>query len=265
MTINLKVTILGSGTSTGVPVIGCDCSICHSESSLNHRTRASLMITTPHGEHLVIDTGPDFRCHMLRHGIRRLEHVLYTHTHADHCHGFDDLRAFYFHQRKPVHCYLHKSHIADFKTRFSYAFDPRPTPNSRPQVLTHSFGEEPIQIHFSDFVLEIESVLLPHGLGQTAAFRMGSFIYATDFKNVPENIKKRWRHHITTMVASGVRFQPHPTHSSVPETIALFQDLEVKQGVITHLGHEIDYHRDSVSLPSGVLLAYDGMTIDVKL
>lgn len=223
------------------------------------------MISTPGGNSVVIDTGPDFRMQMLKHQVKSLEHVLYTHTHADHCHGFDDLRAFYFHQRKPVHCHLHERHMDDFKTRFAYAFDPRPTPNSRPQVVLHPFREETFSIALEDLTLDIESALLPHGTGETAAFKIGPFVYATDFKTIPASVRTRWRNQVHTLIASGVRFHPHPTHSSVPETIEIMADLGVRHGIITHLGHEIDYLRDGPALPPGIFLAYDGMTIDVEL
>jgi phosphoribosyl 1,2-cyclic phosphate phosphodiesterase len=265
MTRRMTVTILGSGTSTGVPVIGCPCSICVSPEQRNHRLRASIMITTPEGEHLVVDTGPDFRAQMLTHKVSRLEHVLYTHTHADHCHGFDDLRAFYFHQKSPVLCYLYKDHVEDFKSRFAYAFDPRPTPNSRPQVTIHPFAPGSFTVSMSRRELTVETELLPHGKGVSAAFKIGPFVYATDFKEVPEITREKWRNQVHTMVASGVRFHAHPTHSSVPETIDLMMDLGVQQGIITHLGHEIAYERDNASLPQGMALAYDGMTIDVDL
>ena len=265
MSPSIQVTILGSGTSTGVPVIGCSCPVCMSQDPYNYRTRASIMLSTPMGSHLVIDTGPDFRTQMLRHNVQNLEHVLYTHTHADHCHGFDDLRAFYFHQKKPVHCYLHEEHITDFKTRFAYAFDPRPSLNSRPQVTVTPFRQGVFTVSLPDMTFNVEAWLLPHGQGQSVAFKIGSFVYATDFKTVPEEVRKEWRNRVHTMVASGVRFQSHPTHSSVPETTELMTDLGVRQGLITHLGHEIDYKRDAPKLPCGITLAYDGMKIDAEL
>ena len=265
MTRRLTVTILGSGTSTGVPVIGCPCPICESKNPRNQRLRASIMISTPEGNPLVVDTGPDFRAQMLAHKVSRLEQVLYTHTHADHCHGFDDLRAFYFHQKSPVRCYLFEDHVEDFKARFSYAFDPHPTPNSRPQVDVQAFAAGVFKVPLGSLDLTVETEILPHGQGVSAAFKIGAFVYATDFKEIPENIRKKWRHQVHTMIASGVRFHSHPTHSSLPETLALMADLGVQRGIVTHLGHEIDYERDSASLPPGMALAYDGMTIDVDL
>lgn len=259
MTKGFRVTILGSGTSTGVPIIGCHCSVCTSDLPQNHRTRASIMVSAPGQLPLVVDSGPEFRLQMLRHRVDGIAGVLYTHTHADHCHGFDDLRAFYFHTKEPVDGYLHESHVQDFKSRFAYAFDETPTPNSRPQVRITTFDDRSFQAG----PFEVSPMMLPHGIGETATFRMGRFLYATDFKSVPESIRTLWRGKIDVMVASGVRFHPHPTHSSVPETIALMLDLRVKRGIITHLGHEVEYQRDSLPLPSHIQLAYDGMTIDV--
>jgi len=252
------VTILGSGTSTGVPVVGCDCEVCASKELRNQRLRASILLTDELGRHLVIDTGPDFRAQMLASKVKTLQHVLYTHTHADHCHGFDDLRAFNFRSREPMQLYLAKEHIAYLKEAFKYAFVPTGYEGAVPQVKLHEiFPEQSFRV--LDY--EIDSLLLPHGNSNTLAFRVGSFAYATDFKSfTPAQIAK-WRGKIKTMVASGVHWRQHNSHSTVPETLQLFADLEVERGYVTHLSHEVEYLRDSKRMPPNVQLAYDGMTI----
>jgi len=255
------VTILGSGTSTGVPVIGCSCVVCRSPDSRLKRTRAALMLTLASGERLVIDTGPDFRQQMLRESVAQLEHVLYTHVHADHCHGFDDLRAFYFHQRRPVTCYVGRPHLEDFRTRFAYAFQETGYSGTKPQVVLQEFGEAP----FTVLGLTVEPIFLEHGHTQTAAFRIGRFVYATDFKRIPPEVVERWRGQVDTMVASGIHFGAHPTHSNIPETLALFKKIQVNRGIITHLTHEVDPARDTARLPDGVVFAHDGMQVDVLL
>lgn len=257
-----RITVLGSGTSTGVPVIGCTCAVCLSTNPRNNRTRASIMLTLENGESIVVDTGPEFRIQALRAGLKRLKHVIYTHTHADHLHGFDDLRAFWFHSRESVVCHISSEHEAELRERFSYAFHPTGYQGIKPQVELEVFQDER---RFAAAGLTIEPSLLPHGDTTSAALRIGRFVYATDFKSVPNPVKDRWRGQIDLMIASGVHFGPHRTHSTIPETLALFQDLRVKQGIITHLAHEVEIDRDSALLPLNVQYAYDGMAIDAVL
>lgn len=208
---------------------------------------------------MIVDTGPDFRAQVLQHDIRELEGVLYTHLHADHCHGFDDLRAFSFSRETPIPCYLLPHYIQELKERFSYAFRETGYRGAKPQVALHPIPEEAFQ--FGPY--EIDPVQLPHGPFITSGFRIGNFAYATDFKHfTPEQIQ-RWRGKITAMVASGIHFGMHPAHSVIPETVELFEKLEVKQGVITHISHMVDHERDSLKLPAHIKLAFDGMSIDV--
>ena len=256
---HVRVTILGSGTSTGVPVIGCQCSICLSSDLRHQRTRASIMISLENGESIVIDTGPDFRSQMLRHRVDHLHHIFYTHTHADHCHGFDDTRAFYFRSGLPMNCYVPKIHVNDFKSRFNYAFDDLGYMGTKPQVILHEVEEGPLEVMGYPF----ETVLLPHGNTQSMAFRLGGFAYATDFKAFPIELQNRWRGKLHTLVASGVRYRSLPTHSTLPETAALMEALAVKRGIISHLNHDVDHDKAERDLPSHLRLAFDGMTFDV--
>ena len=255
-----KVTILGCGTSTGVPTIGCHCFVCSSTNPKNKRLRSSILITRLRdGKNLVVDTTPDFRMQMLRERVDRLDAVLYTHTHADHCHGFDDLRAFYFHTHQPVPCYIAPDHLPDLKARFSYAFESTGYDGHTPQVDLIELKE-----NFSiwdDF--EIEVVRLQHGHVKTAGFRFGSFAYITDFKVIPEEVFTLWAGKVKTMVASGLRFKSHNTHSLIPETIEVFRRLQVERGIITHMAHEVEFERDSKDLPPGVELGFDGLSFEV--
>ena len=260
--ITLKVRILGSGTSTGVPTIGCNCSVCMSKDPRNKRRRSSILMTRKDTkENLVIDTTPDFRMQILDAKISQLGNVLYTHTHADHCHGFDDLRAFYFFNKKSINCYLSKEFHSEFTTRFSYAFTNTGYKGTTPQVELKEIPKGSFKV----LGIEIEPVRLPHGTMQTTGFRFGSFAYITDFKVFPKRLLAKWKGKIRTMIASGVRYKPHPTHSTVDETIQLFRDLEVAKGYITHLSHEIDHERDSASLPDHISFAYDGLEFEVVI
>lgn len=258
---SVKVTILGSGTSTGVPVIGCDCAVCTSSHPYHQRTRASIMLTLDQGQSIVIDTGPDFRQQMLRHRVEQLHHVFYTHTHADHCHGFDDIRAFYFRSQKPMNCYLSNLHVEEFKARFHYAFYDLGYVGTKPQVVLQTFDEGSLSVLGHQF----EAVYLPHGNTQSVAYRLGGFVYATDFKAFPESLIERWRGTIHTMVASGVRYRTLPTHSTLPETVTLMEQLKVKRGVVSHLNHDVDHELASESLPPHIALAYDGMCLEVPI
>ncbi len=258
----IKVTVLGSGTSTGVPVIACPCEVCHSLSPYNKRTRASILVSDlRNGQNLVIDTAPDFRTQILRQNVQHLEYALYTHIHADHCHGLDDLRAFYFFNQKPVQCWIHPRHVEEFRTRFAYVFKETGYIGTKPQIILNEMTHPQFQIGN----LDVETVDLPHGNVVTSAFRIGSFAYATDFKFFPDAIIKQWKNKVKFFIASGVGFKEHPTHSSVPETIRLFETLGVSKGIITHLSHSVDYERDQPKLPTQVEFAYDGMEFTLKI
>ena len=257
-----RVIVLGSGTSTGVPVIGCPCEICTSGDPALHRSRSSIAVQdVATGYTVVIDTTPDFRTQMLANGIHRVDAVLYTHTHADHCHGFDDLRAFYFKSKTAMPCYLDAEHGRELRERFSYAFEETGYQGTAPQVDIREVGNSP----FTLGPFTIEPVRLPHGAVTTLGFRFGAFAYATDFKSFPSEVVKSWWGNIKTMIASGLHFEQHTTHSNIHETLSLFEELEIEQGYITHLSHRVDPRRDAGRLPKHVSFAYDGQVIAVQL
>ena len=259
--MTIKVTIMGSGTSTGVPVLGCSCEVCQSTNSKNHRWRASILVNTEAGIPIVIDTGPEFRLQTLRAGVTSLQHVLYTHLHADHCHGFDDLRGLYFNSGKQIKCFLDEEYAQELRLRFHYAFEDTGYLGGRADIqlvdLPKGGGD------FEVAGTTAETIRLPHGNVTTNAFSFGNFAYATDFKFFPEEQIRRWRGKVHTMVASGVRWKPHKTHSAIEETIELFDRLGVTRGIISHLSHDVDYDRDRLKMPQGVELAYDGLTFSV--
>lgn len=254
-----KITILGSGSSPGVPIICCPCIVCKSRNPKNRRLRTSLLLSTSEGKNIVFDTSPDFRMQMLTAKIRNLDAVVYTHTHSDHTHGFDDLRAFYFQSHRPVPCFIHESHVDDLRSRFSYAFRRDAYHGTKPQVQLKTFGQNSFKVAGQRF----EPALAPHGDLDSAVFRVRNFAYATDFKSLGADLVKKWRGTIHTMVASGLKFGSHKTHSSIEETVALFQELGVRRGIITHLGHEVDHGKDARRLPKGVTFAYDGLQVVV--
>ena len=254
----MQVKILGSGTSTGVPIIGCKCSVCTSTEPRNKRTRASLTVTQG-DQTILIDTSPEMRLQLLANGIDSVAAVLYTHMHADHTAGFDDLRAFYFRSRKATEIYLLPVYINELKARFHYAFEDTGYQGTSPQVHLNPIPSHP----FTVAGMTVEPAPLHHGHALSCAFKFGRFVYATDFKAFPPELIEAWRGKVDVMVASGIHFGTHVAHSVIPETIQLFDDLGVKRGVISHLAHDVDYVRDTHKLPPHVEFAYDGMTIDL--
>lgn len=260
--IPIKIRILGSGTSTGVPVIGCSCAVCTSEEPKDKRLRSSLLLSRrDNGRTLIIDTTPDFRQQMLDAKASHLDEVLYTHTHADHCHGFDDLRALYFREKKAIRCWIWAGHEPDLRRRFSYAFASEGYVGTPPQVELRAFESGPLPV----LGIEVEPLLLPHGHMQSVGFRFGSFAYATDFKSFGQGAIAAWKGKVKTMIASGLRFEEHNSHSTIGETVALFKELGVERGYLTHLSHSVDHRRDSESLPPNVSLAYDGCEFDLDI
>ena len=255
----MKIHILGSGTSSGVPVIGCSCPVCTSTDSRNKRTRTSIAVELDSGHFFCIDTSPEFRLQMINAGISRIEAVLYTHMHADHTAGFDDLRAFYFHNPSPIKCYLLEEHRKEFLGRFSYAFENTGYLGAVPMLDLQPILESSFEVCGA----EIEPIRLPHGHVTTCGFRIGKFIYATDFKKFTDEQIEMYRGKVDVMVASGIHFGTHKTHSVIDETIQLFQNLDVKHGYITHLAHDVDHSRDRKKLPENIQFCFDGLIIDV--
>lgn len=255
----MRVHILGSGTSSGVPVIGCHCKVCKSSDPKNHRTRASIALSEGNRT-LLIDTSPEMRLQVLRAGIETIDGLLYTHMHSDHTAGFDDLRAFFFKSRKSLDCYLLPEYFDELKARFRYAFEDTGYYGLTPQVTLHAIPDEPFE--FAGF--DIETVRLVHGNVSSCGFRFGRFAYVTDFKHFPQSKIREWRGKIDVMVASGIHFGTHSTHSVIPETLQLFDDLGVKRGIISHLAHDVDYVEHAALLPNFAEYAFDGMTIDLE-
>jgi len=227
---------------------------------MNKRTRSSILITSPNGQNIVFDTTPEFRIQALAANLKTLDAVVYTHIHSDHAHGFDDLRPYYFLGKGPVPCYMAPEHQPEFRQRFAYAFGHSTYQGPTVQI---DLKEIPRRT-FTVGELEFEPIWLPHGGEFTVAFRIGRFAYATDFKSFTADQIAHWRGKIDVMVASALQPDPHPSHSSIPETIFLFHELRVKRGILTHMGHRVDYHLMAQSLPTGVEMAYDGMEFEVE-
>ena len=244
-------------------MLGCSCKVCVERKERNIRTRSSILITTKDkSQNLVIDTGPDFRYQAIRANINRLDAVLYTHIHADHCNGFDELRVYsFFDENHVIQALVDQSYLSLFRQRFQYAFEDLGYIGSVPKVNLTPLP--PVGEQFSLLGLEIESIGLCHGNVNVRGFKIGRFAYVTDFKHFSNTQINAWKGKIDTMIASGVHFGSHPSHSVIEETVELFSKLEVRKGYLSHLSHEIDYHRDSNALPNGVEFSYDGLEFDI--
>ena len=252
----MKFLILGCGTSTGVPIIGCDCSVCTSTDPRNSRTRSSALLKTSAG-FILIDTSTDLRAQSLRNNLRRIDAVLLTHPHADHIHGIDDLRAFNMVQEGAIPCYGSAYTIERLKAMFDYIFSESPSQSWRPNLTTTV-----VDSRFEVSGVEIIPIEIYHGEATIFGFRIGNAAYLTDCSSIPEESLKKLRG-LELLVLGALRHKPHPTHMSIDEAVDTSRLIGATRTVLTHLSHAIDYTVDNEKLPEGVELAYDSMSIEV--
>lgn len=257
-TDRLTLTILGSGTSTGIPVIGCNCPVCRSADPRNHRTRCSALLNYRNCN-ILIDTSTDLRQQMLREDIHHIDAVLYTHSHADHLHGIDDLRAFTRHNEPAIPLYGSASTLDKIRRNFAYIFDPEAEPGYIPQLTT-----SPVHQSFSLCGLELIPVPLLHGTMEVFGYRVGPLAYLTDCNAIPET-SRELLDGVEFLVIDGLRIKPHRTHFNIGQAVAMAREIGAKQTWLTHLSHEIDHQRHEQELPPGVALAFDGQQVEIDL
>jgi phosphoribosyl 1,2-cyclic phosphate phosphodiesterase len=249
----LKVTFLGTGTSQGVPVIGCECEVCRSLDYRDQRLRSSVLIEFP-DKSLVIDTGPDFRQQMLRSNTRRLDAVLLTHSHRDHLAGLDDIRAFNYLQSKDMPIFGAAEALDRIRMEFDYAFAEKKYPGI-PQLRLH-------EIDGQAFIFDgLEVVPLPvlHHRMPVLGFRIGSFSYITDANAIPEQTMKLLEG-TDTLVLNALQREKHISHFSLDEAITMAKSIGARQTYFTHISHKLGLHKQvNESLPDRVSLAYDGL------
>ncbi len=256
----MKFTLLGSGTSTGVPLAGCQCAICLSSNPKNFRNRTSATIEIESGPTILVDAGPDLRHQCITHRIRRVDAVIYTHGHADHILGTDDLRSFNFIGQKRIPCFGTKETLASITRSFGYIFDPAEhyMGGMLPQLDLHEFcNADLITIEGTPF----QTFSLPHGNVSVTGLRVGDLAYLTDFKGLPAAAASHLQG-LKHLFIDGLRFEPHNTHNTIDEAIAIAQHLGAERTYIIHTTHTIDYDAVNPTLPSGIELGYDGLTID---
>jgi phosphoribosyl 1,2-cyclic phosphate phosphodiesterase len=253
----MRITLLGSGTSTGVPVISCTCAVCTSDEPRNRRWRPGLKIETGRGV-LLVDTSTDLREQALRFGLERVDGVLFTHAHADHIFGLDDVRIFNFRQRTAIPCYGSAETLAAIRRTFAYAFEATQAGGGKPQL-------DLIEVRAPFEVLGQTVVPVPvwHGAMEVFGYRMGRFAYVTDCNRIPET-SFRLLQGVETLILDALRYRPHSTHFSVGEAVEVASRIGASRTVLTHLAHEIDYGAPQFPLPEGVELGYDGLVLDVR-
>jgi phosphoribosyl 1,2-cyclic phosphate phosphodiesterase len=268
----VRVTVLGSGTSQGVPFIACDCAVCTSNDPRDKRTRPSILIdleprATSHEpratsvlavRYVLVDTTPDLRQQCLANDVRRVDAILFTHAHADHICGFDDIRRFNQLQGVPMPCYGDEGTIDDLRRMFSYVFaPPKQQGGGIPQVRTSIIGGP-----FTLGGAEIVPVPLRHGVLPVLGFRIGSFAYLTDCNHIPD---ASWPllDGVSTIILDALRSRRHSTHFSIDDAIAVVSRLGAERAYFTHMTHDLGHAQTCARLPRGVQLAYDGQVIDI--
>lgn len=254
----LKLTVLGSGTSTGVPVLGCHCAVCSSSDPRNSRTRCSALLEWSDHK-ILIDTATDFRQQALREGIERVDSVLYTHAHADHVHGIDDLRTFTLMTGKAIPVYAARDVLDRIQGLFSYIFSEADIPGYRPRLQVNE-----VTGPFELFGQKVTPLPLLHGSGESLGYRVGNLAYMVDCSAIPQS---SWAllEGLDVLVIDALRFREHESHFSISAAIEVARQLRVPKTLLTHLTHDVDYPRHSEGLPEGIEFAYDGQTLTLPL
>lgn len=252
----MKVTFLGTGTSQGVPVIGCDCEVCQSTNTQDHRLRTSVLIESL-GQQILIDAGPDFRQQMLRAKVQELHAILLTHEHNDHIIGLDDVRPFNFKWERDMPVYCLQRVATDLKKRFAYAFSKNPYPGA-PQFQLHDINaDDP----FSIADLTFTPIEVIHGDLSVLGFRLEDFTYITDAKYIaPESVAKIKGSRI--LVLNALHHSLHHSHFNLEEALAFAKEIGAEKTYLTHISHRMGLQKSvNAQLPSGVFLAHDGLTL----
>jgi phosphoribosyl 1,2-cyclic phosphate phosphodiesterase len=256
------LTFLGTGTSMGVPTLGCDCAVCTSTDPHNRRTRPSILLAY-NNRVILIDTGPDFHAQALREGIRHVDAVLYTHGHADHIMGFDDLRPLSFRVKGNLPIYADKETADNIERIFEYTFRKENRYPTSARVDIHRIDPTPgagIDIFGACF----QRIPVTHGREEITGYRFGSAAYLTDLSDLPEKSFPLLQN-LDVLILDALRHDPHPSHSHLDKSIAIVEQLKPKRAFFTHMSHDLDHDATNAKLPPHIRLAYDGQQITLEI
>lgn len=253
-----SVTFLGSGTSHGVPMIGCTCAVCQSTDPRDRRSRPSIHINVAGGPSILVDTSTDLRQQVLANRIARVDAILFTHSHADHVMGLDDVRRFNVMQGGPIPAYADERTAGDLRRSFSYIFSPSGEKGGGIPEITLTTIAGPFNIG----AVRIQPVPLFHGSRPVLGFRVGSFAYLTDCNRLPD---EAWPllDGLDLLVLDALRHTPHPTHFTVAEALEVVARVKPRHTYFTHMCHKLPHVETNAALPAGVELAYDGLVVPI--
>ena len=253
----MNILFLGSGTSTGVPSLCCNCSVCRSDDQKNKRLRSSILVRNE-GNHLLVDTSTDLRQQCLINNITHVNQVLYTHHHADHLHGIDELRSFNYFNKVVIPCYGNKDTIYEIKEKFNYIFDETTQiGGGLPKLTLHIVNNKTFNLGG----ISVTPLNIIHGRLPILGYKLNKCAYITDCSEIPNKTKKYLKN-LDVLILNALGFDPHPTHFSLSQALDTVEELKPKRAIFTHINHKFDHKKVSARLPEGIELAYDGMAIE---
>lgn len=257
--MNARVIVLGSGTSHGVPMIGCTCAVCRSTDPRDRRTRPSIYVEVEHGPSILVDTSTDLRQQALAHGLTRVDAILYTHSHADHIMGLDDVRRFNVMQQGSIPAFADERTVHDLRRAFSYVFTPPGEQGGGIPQMSLATITGPFNVG----AIGIQPVPVYHGSRPILGFRFGSFAYLTDCNRLADDA---WDllGDLDVLILDALRHRSHPTHFTVAEALHVVERVKPRQTYFTHICHDLPHAATNAALPAGVELAYDGLTFAMK-
>ncbi len=255
----MNILFLGTGTSTGVPSMCCECAVCRSEDPKNKRLRASVLFQHD-GYNLLIDTSTDLRQQSLTHGLKHIDSVLFTHHHADHVHGIDELRSFNYFNKTAIPCYGNAETLEELRNKFSYIFkgSAAQVGGGLPQLNLHALDGAPLPLGG----MEVTRLDITHGKLTISGYKVDNCAYITDCSAIPEQTMAKL-HGLDVLILNALGFDPHPTHMCLREALDVIEQLRPRQTFLTHINHKFDHNTVSADLPENVQLAYDGLTVEV--